>query len=149
LKKGIKLKGLKSPVVLMKMTKNSNSLLVAEKNCTISVWNPFTGKLLNRIYSPLFELNILFKDMQKSEDPLSYLHKKQVKLQEPLGLCCSTENEDFLVYSKTNMAVHNINGVLLSGLRIKYGQPRISKASIIDVIFYFFCAKNSLESIEV
>lgn len=70
--------------------------------------------------------------MQKSEDPLSYLHKKQVKLQEPLGICCSTENEDFLVYSKTNMSVHNINGVLLSGLRIKNGQPRISKASIID-----------------
>lgn len=122
------------PICMLTSSSNSNILISADRRMRVCVWDVEDNSILRKITPPHFAQLDMFNEFVRNEKPPSYLHKELTKLQVPLCISVSRENEDFAVMSKDYISVYTINAVPLGIYKRPLHDPKFTCVKIVDVV---------------
>lgn len=122
------------PICMITSSSNSNLLITADRRMKVCVWDVEDSSLLRKITPPHFAQLDMFNEYVRNGKPPSYLHKELVKLQVPLSISVSKENEDFAIMSRDYISVYTINATPLGVYKRPLHDPKFTCVKIVDVI---------------
>lgn len=126
------------PICMIRVSSNSNILITADRRLKVCIWDVEEVRLLRKITPPHFAQLDIFNEYLRNNKPPSYLHKELVKLQVPLDMSISEENEDFAIMSRDYISVYTINGVPMTIYKRPLHDKKFNCVKLVDVSFIPF-----------